>query len=84
MLFPHSASLVQKIIHEKARGILVVPEWTTKSWYTMVHKITVSTPLLFLVTDDVLSLHSSTLSRGISPTSGHVETANMQGAWNAY
>jgi hypothetical protein len=56
--------VVQKIIYEHARGILVVPDWTTKSWFTMVKKITVQKPPTLLVTDDVLCLHSSTLTRG--------------------
>jgi hypothetical protein len=56
--------VVQKIIYEHARGILVVPDWATKSWFTMVKIITVQKPLTLLVTDDVLHLHSSMLTWG--------------------
>jgi hypothetical protein len=41
--------VVQKIIHEIVQGILVVPDWPTKSWHLIAPKIAVEKPLTFLM-----------------------------------
>lgn len=34
--------MLQKILHEKAEGIVVVPEWPTQPWYPLLQKMIVS------------------------------------------
>lgn len=39
--------VLQKIIYDKAEGILVVPNWPTQPWFPMLNKLTVEEPLHF-------------------------------------
>jgi ribonuclease HI len=55
--------VVQKIIQERTEGILVFPNWPTKSWYTVIQKMFVMKPMHIKVTNDVLSLCSSNSHR---------------------
>ena len=48
--------VLQKFIEDKAEGILIVPYWTTKPWFTVFANLIVSKPFLIPVTDDVLFL----------------------------
>ena len=48
--------VLQKFIEDRAEGILVVPYWKTKPWFTMFANLIVSEPLLIHVIDDVLFL----------------------------
>ena len=51
-IFPVSLLLVaycrcyKKIIHEKAEGILVVPNWATQPWYQVLEQILVKEPTM--------------------------------------
>lgn len=38
---------IEKIIKDKARGILIVPEWSNQTWYPLFQKIIVSEKLIF-------------------------------------
>lgn len=39
--------VLQKIMHDKARGIVVVPRWPTQPWYPLFKKLKVSRSLIF-------------------------------------
>lgn len=39
--------MLQKILHEKAEGIVVVPKWPTQPWYPLLQKMSVSEPIVF-------------------------------------
>jgi hypothetical protein len=49
---------IQKIIAENVSGVLVVPKWPTKSWYSMLRKITQCDPFVFPILNDTLCLPS--------------------------
>ena len=52
--------VIQKVIREKARGILVVPVWSTQPWFSLLSKITWEPPFKFhVVTDELLLPFSS-------------------------
>jgi hypothetical protein len=48
--------ILQKIIHDKARVLMVVPYWPTRPWFTRFTSLLESIPILISVTDDVLYL----------------------------
>ena len=48
--------VIQKFIADGAEGILVVPDWKTKPWFTLFANIIVAKPLLIPVTNDLLFL----------------------------
>ena len=48
--------VVQKIIQDEARGILVIPDWPTQPWYTLVKSLLCKDPLVISVTNDELYL----------------------------
>ncbi|XP_030750160.1 uncharacterized protein LOC115877950 [Sitophilus oryzae] len=45
---------LQKIINDKATGIMVVPFWKTQPWYPLFVKLTVGHPLFFGPNNDIL------------------------------
>ena len=49
-------SVIQKFITDRAEGILVVPYWTTKPWFTVFANLIVAKPVLLPVTDNALFL----------------------------
>ena len=52
--------VIQKVIREKARGIMVVPVWSTQPWFSLLNKITWEPPFKFhVVTDELLLPFSS-------------------------
>ena len=53
------ARAIQKIILDKATGILVVPRWPNQPWYSMLDKISISNPLYLSLRKDLLMLPSS-------------------------
>ena len=50
------ARTIQKCIQDGAEGILVVPDWASQPWYTLLNRITVQSPLYFTVTSSELFL----------------------------
>jgi hypothetical protein len=48
--------VVQKIVHEGATGIVVVPDWPTKSWYALLEHVALAPALLIPVTNETLFL----------------------------
>ena len=48
--------VIQKWIHDKAHGILVVPFWPTQPWFTLFNQMTCDTPITFDVVTDELML----------------------------
>ena len=48
--------VIQKFIEDKSEGILIVPYWKTKPWFTVFANLIVAKPVLIHVTNDVLSL----------------------------
>lgn len=46
--------VVRKIICDKARGILVIPQWPTQSWYPMLLQILEQLPVVLLPSPDLL------------------------------
>ena len=51
--------VLRKIVHDRAQGIVVVPDWDTKPWFIMLKNIQVSEPMIIPVTNNTLFLHSS-------------------------
>jgi len=51
--------VLQKIVADKVTGVIVVPDWPTKSWYAMLNKMTVAQPMLIPVNNDTLYLPCS-------------------------
>lgn len=47
--------VLHKIIHDKAQGILVVPDWPSQPWYPLVFKLNIEPPLTFQPTVGLLS-----------------------------
>ena len=47
---------VQKCIHDKAEGILIIPDWPSQPYYNLVHVISVAEPFEFTVFNDELLL----------------------------
>jgi hypothetical protein len=41
------SKILNKIITDKAQGILVVPDWRTQPWYPVFTKLLISKPLYF-------------------------------------
>lgn len=39
--------VIQKIITDKAEGIVVVPLWTSQPWFPLFQALLVTTPLIF-------------------------------------
>ena len=50
---------IQKISHENAKGILIVPDWPTQPWYIRLKSITINSTILF-PRRDLLRLPSDT------------------------
>ena len=48
--------VIQKIILEKACGILVVPNWPTQPWYPLLNRILIKTPQILLPSKYLLHL----------------------------
>ena len=46
--------MLQKFVQDQAEGILVVPVWPTKPWFTQCMDLVVDFPLIVQVTDNVL------------------------------
>ena len=57
--------VVRKIIRDKARGVLVVPQWPTQSWYPMLLAI-LEQPPVFLPTAQNLLLMPSKLEQRLT------------------
>lgn len=53
--FSLMTKVLQKIIHEKAEGIVVAPYWITQPWYPLFQKLVVSEPLYFEPSADLLN-----------------------------
>ena len=47
---------IRRIIQDKATGILVVPDWPTQSWYSLLLQILSQPPQRLLPKDDLLNL----------------------------
>jgi hypothetical protein len=47
---------LQKIVQDGSSIILVVPNWPTKAWYPMFHRLLIQAPMHIKVTDNVLFL----------------------------
>lgn len=45
---------IQKIISDKAEGVLIVPLWPTQSWYPLFEKLLVSEPIVFAPANNLL------------------------------
>ena len=50
---------LQKVQQEGARGVIVVPLWTTQTWYTKLMELLVSPPKILPKREDLLTLPSS-------------------------
>ena len=63
------ARAVQKCIQDEAEGILVVPDWPSQPWYTLLSRYIVQEPFYFMVTDSELFLpfHSRTSRHPLCP-----------------
>ena len=48
--------ILQKIIRDEANIILIVPDWPTKAWYPMFHRLLLAPPLCIPVLDNTLFL----------------------------
>ena len=48
--------VVQKCIHDKAEGILIIPEWPSQPWYNLVHRMAGAPPFEIAVTNNELLL----------------------------
>lgn len=48
------AKVLNKIIYDKAQGILVVPDWKTQSWYPLFLMLLKSPPLIITPSKDLL------------------------------
>jgi uncharacterized protein YqgQ len=48
--------VLQKFRHDRAEGLMIVPFWPTKPWFTVWAKLLIERPILLTVTDDVLYL----------------------------
>ena len=57
--FSYILQVIQKIILEKARGILVVPNWATQPWYPLLNRILIKTPQILLPSKHLLHLPAS-------------------------
>ena len=64
--------VVQKIIHENAQGILVVPNWPTQSWYSLLQHIVMMPVLNMPVTNETLCLPCSGSRPVPHPLSGRM------------
>lgn len=51
--------MLRKIIHDKARGIVVVPMWPSQPWYPIFQQLQVSDVIFFSPNDGVIHSHSS-------------------------
>lgn len=47
--------VLQKIVNDKAEGIVVVPLWPTQAWFPLFKKLLLSEPLIFPPKDSLLS-----------------------------
>lgn len=45
---------LQKIMADKAQGIVVVPDWPTQPWYPIFHSLLISKPIFFSPNKDLL------------------------------
>ena len=48
--------VLSKIIKDRARGILVVPDWPSQAWYPQLAKLLTKTPVLVSARENLLSL----------------------------
>ena len=66
--------VLQKFIADDAEGIIVVPFWTTKPWFTQFADLIYKRPILINVTDDVLFLpFDRPSSRRMHPLAGKLQ-----------
>ncbi|KAJ8911216.1 hypothetical protein NQ315_014928, partial [Exocentrus adspersus] len=49
--------VVNKIIKDRATGILVVPNWPTQPWYPQFMRLLIEKPITFLPSEDLLFFH---------------------------
>lgn len=45
---------LQKIITDKAEGIVIIPNWPSQPWYPLFHSLLISKPLIFSPSKDLL------------------------------
>ena len=50
--------VLRKIIQDKARGIIVVPDWPTQTWYPMLKKLQEQAPILLRPSPQMLTMPS--------------------------
>ena len=55
--------VIQKCIQDKAKGIILVPDWPSQAWYTVLNSIVIGDKFKFSVTNDELFLPFSSDSR---------------------
>ena len=62
-------SVIQKCIQDRAKGILVVPDWPSQPWYTVLNSISLGDRFRFTVIDDELFLpfSSDSLCHPLAP-----------------
>ena len=51
--------VIQKIILEKAQGVLVLPNWATQPWYPLLNRMLIKTPQILLPSKHLLNLPAS-------------------------
>lgn len=49
---------LQKIIHDRANGIMVVPNWPNQPWFTLLHDVLIGEPLIISSSSNLLYLPS--------------------------
>ena len=68
--------VIQKVVREKTRGILVTPLWPTQAWFSLLMKITKGSPITFDVRTNELYLpfsRAKTPQEGMRhPLAGHL------------
>lgn len=57
--FSMISKTIEKVIVDKAKGIMVVPDWPTQPWYPIFQKLLTSKPLLFKPNKSLLKLCNS-------------------------
>ena len=53
------SACIQKVIHDNAMGIMIVPDWPNQLWYPELFRISVSDPIHFYDRKDLLILPSN-------------------------
>lgn len=52
--FPLIARCLNKIIHDNATGVVIVPNWPSQNWFPLFNKLLIDTPLVFTPEKDLL------------------------------